>query len=61
MSAAFFIVLDRENPGFDLIVNGKFLAQDAKHLKKVAESLGIWSLEEFVSCLPHFRRRRNAA
>jgi hypothetical protein len=29
MSAAFFIVLDREDGGVDTMVNGKFLSQDA--------------------------------
>lgn len=49
MSAAFFIVLDREDPGFDTMVNGKFLAQDAKRLEKIAKLLGLRSLEEYVS------------
>src|SRR5215471_18561507 len=52
MSAAFFIVLDRENPGFDTTVNGKFLSQDSKRLEKVAKSLGIRPLEEYVSYSP---------
>jgi hypothetical protein len=52
MSAAFFIVLDKENPGFDTMVNGKFLAQDAKQLEKVAKSLGIRPLEDYVSYSP---------
>ncbi len=52
MSAAFFIVLDQEDPGFDTMVNGKFLAHDAKKLAKVAKSLGIRSLEEYVSYAP---------
>lgn len=49
MSAAFFIILDRDDPGFETMVNGKFLAQDAKRLQKVAQVLGIRSLEEYVS------------
>jgi hypothetical protein len=56
MSAAFFIVLDREDPGFDTTVNGKFLSQDAKRLGKVAELLGIRSLEEYVSYSPEEAR-----
>lgn len=52
MSAAFFIVLDREDPGFDTMVNGKFLSQDAKRLEKIARSLGMRPLEEFVSYSP---------
>jgi hypothetical protein len=56
MSAAFFIVLDRENPGFDTMVNGKFLSKDSKRLEKVAESLGIRPLEEYVSYSPEEAR-----
>ena len=56
MSAAFFIVLDLENPGFDAMVNGKFLAQDAKRLEKIAKSLGIRPLEDYVSYSPEEAR-----
>ena len=56
MSAAFFIVLDQEAPGFDTMVNGKFLSQDAKRLEKIAKSLAICSLEEYVSYSPEQAR-----
>jgi hypothetical protein len=56
MSAAFFIVLDRKDPGFDPMVNGKFLSQDAKRLEKIAKSLGIRPLEEYVSYSPEEAR-----
>ncbi len=56
MSAAFFIVLDQEAPGFDTVVNGKFLSQDAKRLEKIAKSLAICSLEEYVSYSPEQAR-----
>lgn len=56
MSAAFFIVLDRKDPGFDTMVNGKFLSQDAKRLEKIAKSLGIHPLEEYVSYSPEDAR-----
>jgi hypothetical protein len=56
MSAAFFIVLDRKEPAFDTMVNGKFLSQDAMRLEKVAKSLGIRPLEEFVSYSPEEAR-----
>jgi hypothetical protein len=52
MSAAFFIVLDKENPGFNTMVNGKFLAQDSKGLEKIAKALGIRELEDYVSYSP---------
>jgi hypothetical protein len=52
MGAAFFIVLDRKDPGFDTMVNGKALSQDARRLEKIAKSLGIRPLEEYVSYEP---------
>lgn len=52
MSAAFFIVLDRSDPGFDTMVNGKFLSKEVDRLEKIAKSLGICPLEEFVSYSP---------
>lgn len=52
MSAAFFIVLDNDNPGFETMVNGKFLSQDSRRLAKIAKSLGIPTLEDFVSYSP---------
>ena len=52
MSAAYFIVLDNSDPGFDTMVNGKFLSKNAKQLEKIAKSLGIRTLDDFVSCSP---------
>jgi hypothetical protein len=49
MSTAFFIVLDNEDPGFDTMVNGKFLSQNSEQLGKIAASLGIRKLEDYVS------------
>lgn len=56
MSAAFFIVLDQEDPGFDTMVNGKFLSRDAKRLETIAKSLGLRPLEEYVSYSPEETR-----
>jgi hypothetical protein len=52
MSTAFFIVIDNDDPGFDTLANGKFLARDARRLEKVAQSLGLRTLDEFVSYSP---------
>jgi hypothetical protein len=60
MSAAFFIVLDRNDPGFDVMVNGKFLARDAGRLEKIARALGLRSLEEYVSYSPEEAREMMA-
>ena len=56
MSAAFFIVLDNNEPGFDTMVNGKSLSRDAEKLDEIAQTLGIRSLEEYVSYLPEDAR-----
>lgn len=52
MSAAFFIVLDQEDPGFETMVNGQFLSSESARLEKIARSLGLPPLEEFVSVSP---------
>jgi hypothetical protein len=52
MSVAFFIVLDRQDPGFDTMVNGKYLARDAERLAGIARSLGMPALEDYVSYAP---------
>ena len=52
MSSAYFIVLDKSDPGFDTTVNGKFLAQEAKRLEKIARSLGLRTLDDYVSYSP---------
>jgi hypothetical protein len=56
MSSAFFIVLDRKDPGFDTMVNGKFLSQDAGRLRKIARSLKIPAIEDYVSYSPEEAR-----
>lgn len=56
MSAAYFIVLDRQDPGFETMTNGKFLSQDAKRLEKIAKSLGLRPLEEYISYSPEEAR-----
>jgi hypothetical protein len=52
MSAAYFIVLDNSDPGFDTMVNGKFLSRNAKQLEKIAQSLAIRTLDDFISYSP---------
>ena len=56
MSSAFFIVLDRKDPGFNTMVNGKFLSQDAGRLRKIAKSLKIPAIEDYVSYSPEEAR-----
>lgn len=56
MSAAFFIVLDKKDPSFDTMVNGKYLSQDSKGLRKIAKLLGIRALEDYISYAPEEAR-----
>ena len=56
MSTAYFIVLDKADPGFDPAVNGKSLAQDAKRIARIAKTLGIRELDEYVSYSPEEAR-----
>ena len=41
MSAAYFIVLDIAELGFDPFINGKALSRVSQSLSKVAKALGI--------------------
>lgn len=52
MSAAFFIALDCEDPGFDTFVNGKNLSKDSEGLGRMASALGLRPLEDYVSYSP---------
>jgi hypothetical protein len=47
MSAAFFIVVENENPDFDVSVNGKAFAKAEPRLRRNASALGVKSLMEF--------------
>jgi hypothetical protein len=52
MSAAYSIMLDRQDPGFDVMVNWKLLSRDDGRLEKFAKSLGLRPLGEFDSYSP---------
>jgi len=52
MSAAYFIVLENKKPGFDPLVNGKFLSKEIKNLDRLCENLGINDINSFVSYAP---------
>lgn len=49
MSASMYIVVEGEDPGFDIFVNGHALARNEDALEKLAERLGIKPLLEFFS------------
>jgi hypothetical protein len=49
MSAAYYLVFDKEPAGFDPFVNGKALAQAGEQLTAIAAATGVTPLSEFVS------------
>jgi hypothetical protein len=49
MSASMYIVVEGEDPGFDIFVNGQALARHEDALEKLAERLGVKPLLEFFS------------
>ena len=49
MSAALYIVLEVDRPGFDTIVDGKALSRAEEQLAAAAKDLGVRSLMEFFS------------
>lgn len=49
MSASMYIVVQGEDPGFDIFVNGRALARNEDAIEKLALSLGIKPLIEFFS------------
>lgn len=49
MSASMYIVVEGEDPGFDIFVNGHALARNEDALEKLALRLGIKPLLEFFS------------
>ena len=48
LSTAYFIVLDREEPGFDPFVDGKVLTKRLGAVNKIARSLGLKQLEDYA-------------
>jgi hypothetical protein len=49
MSASMYIVVEGEDPGFDIFVNGRALARNEDALEKLARKLGIKPMLEFFS------------
>jgi hypothetical protein len=44
-----FIVVEGEDPGFDIFVNGRALARNEDSLEKLAQKLGVKPMLEFFS------------
>jgi hypothetical protein len=49
MSASMYIVVEGEDPGFDIFVNGHALARNEDALERLAEKLSVRPLLEFFS------------
>lgn len=49
MAASMYIVVEGEDPGFDIFVNGRALARHEDALERVALGLGVKPLIEFFS------------
>ncbi len=49
MAACFYIVVEGEDPGFDIFVNGQALARNEDALEKLAERLKVSPLLEYFS------------
>lgn len=49
MAASMYIVVEGDDPGFDIFVNGRALARNEDSLEKVALAIGVRPLIEFFS------------
>ena len=49
MGVAYFIVLDRKNPGFDTSVNGKAVARETKAISKITKKLNLPDIHDLTS------------
>lgn len=49
MAASLYIVVEGEDPGFDIFVNGHALARNEDALERLAESLGVQPLLQYFS------------
>ncbi|RRA50305.1 hypothetical protein D1Y84_17320 [Acidipila sp. EB88] len=49
MSACFYIVVEGEDPGYDIFVNGHALARHEAELEQLATALGVPPLLDFFS------------
>ncbi len=49
MAASMYIVVEGEDPGFDIYVNGRALARQEAAIERLAHTLGVRPLLEFFS------------
>ncbi|MCA9146623.1 MAG: hypothetical protein KDB05_27785 [Planctomycetales bacterium] len=60
MGAAYFIVVNSQDPGFDTTVDGKALSRHARQIDAIAIKLGFKSLDEHCSQSPDDARLQMA-
>lgn len=48
MSTAYFIVLDKDEPGFDAFVDGKIMTRHLQQVNAVAKNLGLKQFEDYA-------------
>lgn len=53
MAASMYIVVEGEDPGFDIFVNGRALARHESALERLALDIGVRPLLEFFSADEH--------
>jgi hypothetical protein len=49
MAASLYIVVEGEDPGYDIFVNGRWLARNEDAVERLALDLGVQPLIEFFS------------
>jgi hypothetical protein len=49
MGAAYFIVLDNEEPGFETFVNGKAIARASDSIRSICDKLDLTSIDDLTS------------
>ncbi len=56
MAAAYFIVFNSDDPGFDTTIDGKALSRHSARINAIANKLGFKSLDEYCSQSPEDAR-----
>jgi hypothetical protein len=49
MGVALYVVLDNQDPGFDVMVDGKAVGKAADKLNRICSSIGLSPVDDFVS------------
>ena len=52
MGSAYYITLDNKDPGFDIMVNGKFISTHSKQVNAIAKRLELKDIDSYFSQSP---------